>query len=49
MNEIQTKNTASVEIPKDVHAKMKIHCAKLGIKIKVWLSKVIVNSIKNKE
>ena len=51
MNEINliNKPDCTVKVPPQVHAKMRIHCAKLGIKIRVWLTNTITTSIKRGE
>ena len=36
----------SVIIPNKLHGKLKIHCAKLGMKIRAWTIKVISDAIK---
>ena len=41
--------TQNVAIDKGVHARMRIHVAKAGLKIKVWIEKVILNAIRNGE
>ena len=43
------RTIATVELPLSTHQKMKVHCAKLGMKLKDWIDGVVLNAVNNGE